>query len=172
MKRINAFLTAALISVATLTVSCARGNNSEIAVGDKVPSFELVSSVNGTVSDKDLEGKVTLLCFFATWCPPCQLELAAIQDTLLPAFKDEEGFLLIVAGREHTDEELTEYNKTKGFTFPLYPDPERKVYSKFAEQTIPRAYLIDRKGIIVDATTGFDEEHFASMMDKISKMLE
>ena len=41
---------------------------------------------------------------------------------------------MLVIGREHTDDQLTKYNKRKGFTFPLYPDPKREVTGKFASQ--------------------------------------
>lgn len=87
-------------------------------------------------------------------------------------FQDEEDFRLIVVGREHTDADLTEYNKTKNFTFALYPDPERKVFSLFATESIPRTYLIDRDGVVVDAATGFDEEHFAAVMESIRELLD
>ncbi len=167
----NILLISVVLSSVLISASCVRESKGNLEVGDKVPEFELTSDIYGTVSNKDLKDEVTLLCFFATWCPPCQLELAAIQEKLMPAFGSADGFRLIVVGREHTDDELTEYNQTKGFTFPLYPDPERAVYSKFADQTIPRAYLIDRKGVIIDASVGFDEDHFSAMMDKISSML-
>lgn len=171
MKR--AFFAVAAAVLALLAVSCISDSGTDkIKAGDKMPEFRLSSEVYGDLSSSDLEGKVTYLCFFATWCPPCQLELAAIQDTLLPEFQGEEDFRLVVVGREHTDADLTEYNGTKHFTFPLYPDPEREVYSLFATETIPRAYLIGRDGIVVDAATGFDEEHFASVMKSIRDLLD
>lgn len=170
MKHVSVLLAVVMLA---MTVSCVNRKDSDIVkAGDTVPEFSLSSDVYGNISSADLKGKVTYLCFFATWCPPCQLELAAIQDTLLPMFQDEEDFRLVVVGREHTDADLTEYNKTKNFTFALYPDPERKVYSLFATETIPRAYLIDRDGVVVDAAKGFDEEHFASVMKSIRELLD
>lgn len=169
MRRILLMITAATL---LLTASCKGVDPDKIKAGDTLPEFSLSSEVYGDLSSADLKGKVTYLCFFATWCPPCQLELAAVQDTLLPMFQDEEDFRLVVVGREHTDADLTEYNKTKNFTFALYPDPDREVYSLFASETIPRAYLIDRDGVVVDAATGFDEEHFASVLASIRDLLD
>ena len=169
MRRILLMITAATL---LLTASCKGVDSDKIKAGDTLPEFSLSSEVYGDLSSADLKGKVTYLCFFATWCPPCQLELAAVQDTLLPMFQDEEDFRLVVVGREHTDADLTEYNKTKNFTFALYPDPDREVYSLFASETIPRAYLIDRDGVVVDAATGFDEEHFASVLASIRELLD
>ena len=169
MKRILLLMAAAAM---LLTFSCKDKGPDLIKAGDTLPEFSLSSEVYGDLSSSDLDGKVTYLCFFATWCPPCQLELAAVQDTLLPMFQNDEDFRLVVVGREHTDADLTEYNKTKNFTFALYPDPEREVYSLFATETIPRAYVIGRDGVVVDAATGFDEEHFASVLKTIRELLD
>ena len=164
MKRILLLMAAAAM---LLTFSCKDKGPDLIKAGDTLPEFSLSSEVYGDISSSDLDGKVTYLCFFATWCPPCQLELAAVQDTLLPMFQNDEDFRLVVVGREQT-----EYNKTKNFTFSLYPDPEREVYSLFATETIPRAYVIGRDGVVVDAATGFDEEHFASVLKTIRELLD
>lgn len=93
-----------------------------------MPQFTLNSEVYGTVTPADLKGKVVLVSLFATWCGPCQKELAEVQTTLYPKYKDNENFRLLVIGREHTDAELTKYNTRKKFTFPLYPDPKREVF--------------------------------------------
>ena len=78
----------------------------ELKKGDKLPDFQLKSSVYGDVSSADLKGKVVLVSLFATWCGPCQLELAEVQKMLWPKYKDNKDFVLLVIGREHTDEQL------------------------------------------------------------------
>lgn len=143
-----------------------------IKKGDTMPVFTLTSEVNGTVQPTDLKGKVVLINIFATWCGPCQKELAKVQQTLWPKFKDNKDFRMLVIGREHTDKQLTEYNKRKGFTFPLYPDPKREVTSLFATSLIPRSYLIDKEGKVIEASTGFTEEMMAQLIDKIERTLK
>ena len=109
---------------------------------------------------------------FATWCGPCQSELAEVQKTLWPKYKDNKDFRMIVIGREHTDEELTAYNKRKEFTFPLYPDPKREVTNKFASQYIPRSYLINKEGKVISATVGYQKEEMDKLMKEIDKALK
>ena len=79
---------------------------------------------------------------------------------------------MIVIGREHTDEELTAYNKRKEFTFPLYPDPKREVTNKFASQYIPRSYLINKEGKVISATVGYQKEEMDKLTKEIDKALK
>ena len=144
----------------------------ELKVGDTLPKFELKSSVYGDVKPADLKGKVVLVSLFATWCGPCQKELAEVQSTLWPKYKDNKNFKMLVIGREHTDEDLQKYNERKKFTFPLYPDPKREVFSKFAEKSIPRAYLFDKDGKLVYASVGYTAEEFQKLMETIESALK
>ena len=138
----------------------AQNSVEKVKIGDTMPQFTLNSDVYGQVTPSDLKGKVVLVSLFATWCGPCQKELAEVQSTLYPKYKDNENFRLLVIGREHTDADLTKYNARKKFTFPLYPDPKREVFSLFADQSIPRAYLFGKDGKLMTSkakwwTSGF-----------------
>ena len=143
----------------------------ELKKGDSMPKFELKSSVYGDVKPADLKGKVVLVSLFATWCGPCQKELADVQSMLWPKYKDNKDFVMLVIGREHTDADLQKYNERKKFTFPLYPDPKREVYSLFAEKTIPRVYLFGKDGKLLHSSIGYKKEDFQHMMETIENAL-
>lgn len=144
----------------------------ELKKGDKLPTFQLKSAVYGNVSSADLKGKVVLVSLFATWCGPCQLELAEVEKVLWPKYKDNKDFVLLVVGREHTDEQLKTYNERKKFTFPLYPDPKREVFSLFAEKSIPRAYLFNKQGEAVYTSLGYEKEEFGRLLNAIEAALK
>ena len=147
-------------------------NAQELKKGDKLPDFHLKSAVYGDISSTELKGKVVLVSLFATWCRPCQLELAEIEKTLWAEYKDNKDFVLLVIGREHTDEQLRAYNERKKFTFPLYPDPKREVFSLFAEKSIPRAYLFNKEGEAVYTSIGYEKEEFGYLMNAIAEALK
>lgn len=85
---------------------CTRHRERKISLGDAMPAITLSSEIYGKVTPADLKGKVVLVSLFATWCGPCQIELAEVQKTLWPKYKDNKDFKLLVIGREHTDAEL------------------------------------------------------------------
>lgn len=143
-----------------------------VKVGDKMPAFTIVSDNGQQLSSASLKGKVVLVNFFATWCPPCQKELAEVRKTLWPKYKDNKHFALLVIGREHTDADLSKYNEKKGFTFPLYPDKNRSIYGAFAKNLIPRSYLVDKSGKVIYTSKGYNDEDFASLMKAIETALK
>ncbi|MCC8199735.1 MAG: TlpA family protein disulfide reductase [Tannerellaceae bacterium] len=169
MKKV--FLMSCLFSLLALA-GYAQDDSDIIKVGDPMPAFNIVSDHGKVLSSSAFQGKVVLISFFATWCPPCQKELAEVEATLWPAFSGHKDFSLIVIGREHSDEELKVYNEKKGFTFPLYPDKDRAIYSKFANSLIPRCYLVGKDGKVIYTSKGYTEEEFSEMMEKIEKALK
>lgn len=151
----------------------AQDDNSDIVkVGDPMPAFTILSDNGTQLPSSSFKEKVILINFFATWCPPCQKELAAVQQTLWPKYKDNKNFQMLVIGREHTDADLKKYNEKKGFTFPLYPDKNRAIFGAFANNLIPRSYLVDKNGTVIYATKGYTDEEFAELMQKIEDALK
>ena len=77
-----------------------------VKVGDAMPSFTITHDDGTKLASTQWKGKVILVNLFATWCPPCQKELAAVKQTLWPKYKDNKDFVMLVIGREHTDADL------------------------------------------------------------------
>ena len=166
------FAFAALLFSLQMSAQNDKPARAELPIGSTMPSFTIESSVHGKISSVDLKGKVVLVNLFATWCPPCQKELAEVHQVLWPKYKENKNFKMLVLGREHTDADLEKYNQKKGFTFPLYPDPTRGVFSKFADQTIPRTYLYGKDGKLIYSAIGYSPEEFAKLMEAIEVALK
>lgn len=168
----KAYLLVGLFSLLAFIGKAQSDNSDIVKVGEQMPAFTIISGDGTKLASSSMKGKVILVTFFATWCPPCQKELAAIQETLWPKYKDNKNFELLVIGREHTDTDLQKYNEKKGFTFPLYPDKSRAIFDAFAKNLIPRSYLIGKDGKVIYATKGYTDEEFTELMNKIEESLK
>ncbi len=160
-----------MLAMLVLGVKAQDSNDDIVKVGEVMPSFSIVSDNGTKINSAELKGKVVLINFFATWCPPCQKELASVQQTLWPKYKDNDKFVMLVIGREHSDKELATYNEKKGFTFPLYPDKSRAIFGAFAKSLIPRSYLIGKDGKVIYAGKGYTDKEFAELLEKIETAL-
>ena len=142
-----------------------------VKVGDKAPNFTIELENGKTKQLSELKGKVVWINFFATWCPPCRQELPHLQREVYDKLKNNPNFELIILGREHTWAEINKFKADNKFNMPFYPDLERKVFSLYAKQNIPRNFIIDKEGKIAIASTGFTEKEFAEIIEKLEKLL-
>ena len=141
-----------------------------IKVGQQVPSFNY-RLTDALHSISSLQGKVTLITFFATWCGPCNNELPPIQEEIYDEYKNNPDFQLLVIGREHSDQELLQFQHEKGFHFPLIADPKREIYSLFAQSYIPRNFLVNKEGKVIYQSVGYNEDKFRILKTHIKKQL-
>lgn len=137
-----------------------------------VPEFNYEISPGLTKSINDLKGKTVLITFFATWCGPCREELPHIQSDIYNKHKKNPNFAILIFGREHSWDEVNKFKTENKFTMPFFPDSDRKIYSKFAGQYIPRNFLISPEGNVLFSSIGFDEKVFDSLKELIDKQLK
>jgi peroxiredoxin len=91
----------------------------------------------------ELRGRVVLLNFWATWCPPCRKEMPDMQK-LYDRFKDKGLVVLAASGEERTTVE--QYVRQQGYTFPILLDAESKAQNAFGVEGIPKTFIFDRAG--------------------------
>lgn len=143
-----------------------------VKVGDKAPNFTIELENGKTKQLSDLKGKVVWINFFATWCPPCRQELPHLQKEVYNKLKNNPNFELIILGREHSWEEINKFKTDNKFNMPFYPDMGRKVFSLYANQNIPRNFIIGKEGKIAVASTGFNEKEFEEIIEKVTALLK
>ncbi|MDE5695716.1 MAG: TlpA family protein disulfide reductase [Alistipes sp.] len=141
-----------------------------VKAGDMAPDFTVEMFDGSRLTLSDLRGKVVLLNFWATWCPPCRQELARVQTDVLDRFVGEDFFFLPVARGENR-ETVGAFRQKLGYLFPMGLDPEQSIYGRYASNYIPRNFLIGRDGRIVLASVGYDPDEFGELMLAIEQTL-
>ncbi len=138
-----------ILAVVGLLVSCEKKSGQEIRkleIGRSAPDF-LLNDIRGRGWNlSDLRGKVVLVNFWATWCPPCREKLPDLQALYegLPREKFE-----ILAILNNDDPRLAEALAAKiGLTFPILTDPGSKVATSFGLTGVPETFIIDPDGIL------------------------
>ncbi len=95
---------------------------------------------------KDLKGKVVLVNFWATWCPPCRKEMPDL-EALYNQFRDK-GFVVLAISDEELDK-VQPFIQQKAISYPVLLDPGDKVNKEFAVEGIPKSFVYDREGKMV-----------------------
>ncbi|MBV9960524.1 MAG: TlpA family protein disulfide reductase [Acidobacteria bacterium] len=140
-------------------------------IGQEMPAFSVRTLDGAQVSLADLKGKVVLINFWATWCPPCLTEMPRLEKEVWQKFKSDE-FALVAVAREQTEDEIREFLQDKKYTFPMASDPEREIYKMFASEGIPRSYVVSPEGKILFQSVGYEEREFDQMKELIKKELK
>lgn len=118
------------------------------------PDFTL-HTVDGTpVRLSDLRGKVVLLNFWATWCPPCKAEMPDL-NALHEKYGAEHDFTVVGINMEERAADVAAFARARQITFPLLLDPEGAVSAgRYAIRSLPTSLIIDREGRIRDTWMG------------------
>jgi peroxiredoxin len=95
---------------------------------------------------RDLKGKVVLVNFWATWCPPCRKEMPDLQ-ALYDKYKDQ-GFVVVSISDEEAAK-VQPFISERKISYPVLLDPGRKVNELFQVEGIPKSFVYDREGKLV-----------------------
>ena len=139
--------------------------------GTVAPDFTVTMFDGSTQTLSALKGKVVLVNFWATWCPPCREELKRVEADIIERFKDA-PFVFIPISRGEERQTVADFREKMGYTFPMGLDPERKIYDLYASNFIPRDFLINQEGQVVMASVGYEVEEFDALIAKIEELVK
>ncbi len=128
----------------------------ELLAGDQrqqAPAFVLPALHGASLGLEAYRGKVVLLNFWATWCPPCRAEMASMEE-LYRAYSHHGLILLAVSTDAGGAEVVRPYIQARDLTFPVLLDPTGAVAHRYAVRVLPTTYLIDQAGQIVAREVG------------------
>ncbi|OGW37574.1 MAG: hypothetical protein A2010_11140 [Nitrospirae bacterium GWD2_57_9] len=118
-----------------------------ISEGDRAPGFSVVALDGRNISLADLRGKVVMLHFWATWCPPCVDEIPTIEK-LYRTLPGKDFEILAVSVDEEGAETVNAFLQQNKLTLPVQLDPRRAVAGLYGTFKYPETYIIDRSGVV------------------------
>lgn len=136
----------------------------------QAPDFTLKDLSGNTVSLRELRGKVVFLNFWATWCPPCRLEMPAMEQ-LHKEFSDQGLVVLAVNFRESQDD-VRSFLKQHGLTFTTLLDEQERAFGLYRAWSLPTTYLINKNGEIVGKVIGYRDWNSEQARSLFHQLLE
>lgn len=124
----------------------------------KAPDFKLDTIDGKTVSLSDYKGKVVLVEFWATWCPPCRMTIPEVEK-LREKFKGKD---LVVLGisidqGENVREQVKDFVREFKLTFPVLLG-NKKIADLYGVRTIPTLFLLDKNHKVARVYMGYSPD--------------
>ena len=119
----------------------------------------------------DFKGQVVLVNLWATWCPPCVVELPAL-DALQAKLRDRPFKVVAIAMDRSSVTTVASFLLERGIeNLDIYWDQERQIPLKWKYDGIPTSFLLDEEGLVVERFDGAYEWDKGDIFDKIEGML-
>ena len=131
-----------------------------------LPSFSIINS-NGEVSDfTQFKGKRVFVNLWATWCPPCRVEIPSIQK--LYAKTDKNKTLFVMLSLDNNFETAKQFAAKTNLDIPIYY-PAGNLPALFNVESIPVTFIFDEKGKLIHRQEGaadYNTNQFIEMLNK------
>ncbi|HUL00384.1 MAG TPA: TlpA disulfide reductase family protein [Nitrospirota bacterium] len=118
-----------------------------ITSGDTAPEFRLQTLAGHEVRLSDYRGKVVMVHFWATWCPPCIQEMPTLQK-LYHHLNNKRFELLAVSVDEGGEKTVTAFMKNQRLDVPVLLDSNRAISGLYGTFRFPETYIVDSRGIV------------------------
>ncbi|MBI3165516.1 MAG: TlpA family protein disulfide reductase [Chloroflexi bacterium] len=122
--------------------------------GFPAPDFSLKTPEGETYTLSDLRGSAVLVNMWATWCPPCQAEMPAIEK-VYNEYRSE-GFIVLAVDQTYQDNplDLAPFIEEYNLTIPILLDETGDTARAYQARSLPSSYFINRYGIITEIVIG------------------
>ncbi len=136
---------------------------------EEAPAFTTVDAAGNKVTSEDYRGKVVLLNFWATWCPPCRLEMPDM-ERLYQEFR-ERGLEVVAVNFMETAEEVKTFAEEQKLTYPMLLDPRSEIAGQYGVMRLPETVLIGREGQVLGKSIGFKAWYKDDVRELMAAML-
>jgi cytochrome c biogenesis protein CcmG/thiol:disulfide interchange protein DsbE len=121
-----------------------------VRLGKAIPSFILDSLVGEKITVGQ-PGKITVINFWATWCPPCQEEMSEMDQF---AKRNQQKINFYAVNLQESSEKVRDFMNKNKYTMPVLLDKEGVVAKQFQVTAIPTTIIVDKNGLIKHRKSG------------------
>jgi peroxiredoxin len=122
--------------------------DSSVKVGDTAPNFSIQADNGKVITARDFGGKLLILNFWASWCPPCVSEAPSL-EALYSQFAGQ-GLVVLGVSQDQSPKDYQAFLDHFHITFPTARQIDESIKSRYGTIQIPESYLIDRNGKVVE----------------------
>lgn len=119
---------------------------SVVVVPQELPDLTLQTLDGRSVSLRDLQGKAVVVNFWATWCPPCRMEMPDLQAFYQAHLNEDVVVVAINAGEAVSL--VQPFVDENNLTFDVLLDPDMRAMTAFRVASLPTSFFVDRQGVI------------------------
>jgi cytochrome c biogenesis protein CcmG/thiol:disulfide interchange protein DsbE len=142
-----------VVALAFLYVHLAENKGYGLKPGSEAPAFRLPSLAGGEVDLASYRGRVVVLNFWATWCPPCVAEMPSLER--LHRQLGPEGLAVVTVSTDEDEAELRRFVSQHGLTVQVLLDPGGRVAAEEYHTTgYPETFTLDRAGVVLEHVVG------------------
>ncbi|MGA2712467.1 MAG: TlpA disulfide reductase family protein [Bryobacteraceae bacterium] len=134
-----------LAFVGTLYLSL---HDNVVKVGDRAPDFSIQADNGKTITARDFGGKLLILNFWATWCPPCVDEVPSLNQ--LESALGPQGVVVLGVSEDESPQAYRDFLARFHVSYLTARQPTKDIRLKYGTLQIPETYLIDRNGKVVE----------------------
>jgi cytochrome c biogenesis protein CcmG/thiol:disulfide interchange protein DsbE len=140
-----------------------------VQAGDSAPSFSVTTLDGRTVSKDDFGGKLLVLNFWATWCPPCIEEFPSL-NTLAAQLK-QQGVVVLGLSIDKNEAAYKAFVQKNQPEFLVSRDPDANIPTAYGTFKWPETYVIDRSGKVVQKYIGPRDWNDPAIVSSIKALL-
>lgn len=144
-------LVALLLYISLFTQTQNPYEGTSLSKGSPAPDFTLKTLEGKEIRLSSLKGKVVLINFWATWCPPCREEMPLF-ERVYKKYRDK-GFEILAISTDSSQEQVRKFIRDFKVSFPVLMD-DGNVSNLYMIQGLPTSFLLDREGKIVKVKLG------------------
>jgi len=128
------------------------------------PDFSFTSADGEYITLEDLKGKVVMLDFWGTWCPPCVASVPELRNLYRRYSKEQ--FVLIGISSDFDEAKWRDFTGKNRMLWPQYRDTDRRILEAFSIRAFPTYIIIDHEGILRFQSTGFGAANLDAAVKK------